>query len=526
MNAVLGLPALVRLVLRRDRIRLPVWVLSLVAITYFSAAAVSSTYNTPPKIASYGANLGDSPATIAMAGPPVALDTIGGILVYETSLTAMIGVALMAAFTVVRHTRAEEEVGRTELLVSTEVGRHAGAAAAVLVATVASVVVGAGVAASVLAVGMPGEAAWLYGAAVATLGVVFAAVAVVAAQLMTHGRGATGMVLAVLGAGFLLRAAGDVRENFLSWLSPIGWSQQVRVMDDNRWWPLLLSLGLTLLLLAATVVLATHRDVGSGILPARPGNAEAPRGLASPLGLAWRLQRGTVLAWSVGLLLLGLMFGSLTEEMQNMVRDNPTLAQYFEATGGSVTDSLFATALLFVGMGAAAFAVGSALRLRHEESAGRLEQLLAAGVSRGGLMLQGLVVTVIGVLVSVLAGGVGLALAYRQMVGESADAGRLVGLAFVHVPAVLVLVGVAVALTGWLPRLTVVAWAGVSVAFVVGWLGALLELPGWARGLSPFEHLPVVPIEDVAVVPLAGLTALAVALVATGLVGFRRRDVA
>lgn len=525
MNAVLGMRELVRLVLRRDRIRLPVWILSLLGIIYFSAGAVASTYTTPAEISSYGANLGTSPATIAMSGPPVALDTIGGILVYETSLTALVGVALMAAFTVVRHTRAEEEAGRTELLVSTEVGRHAGAAAAVAVATVASVVVGLGVTGSMLAVGMPGRAAWLYGAAVAALGVVFAGVAAVAAQLMTHARAASGIVLAVLGAAFLLRAAGDVQTNVLSWLSPIGWSQQVRVMDDNRWWPLLLSVVFTGLVLAVTVLLATHRDVGSGIVAPRPGPAAAARGLSSPFGLAWRLQRGSVLAWSFGLLVLGVMFGSLTEEMQNMVRDNPTLAQYFEATGGSVTDSLFATALLFVGMGAAAFAVGSALRLRQEETAGRLEPVLATAESRAGVLLQGLLVTVLGTLTCVLAGGVGLALAYGRLSGRSEDAARLVALAFVEVPAVLVLVGVAVALTGWLPRLTIVAWAGVTAAFIIGWLGALLRLPGWVRGLSPFEHLPVVPVEEVVMLPLVGLTALAAVLLLVGTWGLRSRDV-
>lgn len=525
MNGVVGLPALVRLVLRRDRVRLPVWILSLVGITYFSAAAVASTYDSPVEIQSYGANLGTSPATIAMAGPPVALDTIGGILVYETSLTVLLGVALMAAFTVIRHTRAEEEVGRTELLVSTVVGRHAGAAAAVTVATLASLVVGLGVVVSMLAVDMPGAPAWLFGAAVAALGLVFAAVAATAAQLMTHGRAASGVVLAVLGVAFLLRAIGDVQENLLSWLSPIGWSQQVRVMDDNRWWPLSLSLVLSLALLGATVVLATRRDVGSGIFASRAGSATAARGLSSPRGLAWRLQRGSVLAWSFGLLVLGMTFGSLTQEMRNMVRDNPTLAQYFEATGGSVTDSLFATALLFVGMGAGAFAVGSVLRLRQEEGSGRLEHLLAGAVSRSRLVLESLLVTLAGAVVAVLAGGVGLALAYQRASGESADAGRLVGLALVHLPAVLVLAGLAVALIGWLPRLSVLAWAAVAVAFVVGWLGALLELPGWVRGLSPFEHLPVVPVEPLDVLPLVVLTGLAVALVVTGTWGFRRRDV-
>ncbi|HEX4977111.1 MAG TPA: hypothetical protein VFV40_04520 [Nocardioides sp.] len=527
MSGLVGTVALVRFVLRRDRIRLTIWLLALVGITYASAAAVASTYDTPQKIASYGNNVGSSPAGIAMGGPPVALDTQGGILVYETALTAFIGVALLAAFTVVRHTRAEEEAGRTELLVSAVVGRHAGAAASVLVALAASVVVGLGVTWSVLDAGMPSGPAWLYGAAVTAFGAVFAGVGAVAAQLMSHGRTATGLVLAVLGAAFALRAVGDVQESFLSWLSPMGWSQQVRVMDDNRWWPLGLSLLLLVALAAAAAVLAVHRDLGSGIVPARPGPATAARWLASPVALAWRLQRGTLVGWLVGMFLLGLMFGSFSQEMERMVADNPTLAEYFEATGGSVTDTLFATSLLFNGLGAAAFAVGSALRVRHEESRSTLELVLASGTSRTRALLEPLAVTVVGAVAVLLTGGVGTALALVLTAdGSVGDGLALVGYSLVYVPGVLALAAGAVALTGLLPRMTLVAWAWLGVTFVIGWLGGLLDPPGWVSGLSPFEHLPLVPVEDLAWLPLAALSLLATGLLGAGLAGFRRRDLA
>jgi ABC-2 type transport system permease protein len=524
MTALVGTRDLVRFVLRRDRVRLPVWVLAIVGLTYFSATAVAGTYNTPREITSYATNMGNSPATVAMAGPPVALDQIGGILVYETSMTALLGVALMAMFTVVRHTRTEEEAGRTELLVSTVVGRHAGVAAAFAVAAVASLVVGAGVTASMLSVEMAPGPATLYGAAVVAMGVVFAGVAAVAAQLMTHGRGASGLALAVLGVAFMLRAVGDVDESFLSWLSPMGWSQQVRVLEADRWWPLLLSSVFTLALLVVTAVLAAHRDTGSGVFAARPGPPRAGRLLSSPLGLAWRLQRSVVLAWAVGLFALGAMFGSVTEELQNMVDDNPTLRQYFEQSGGDITDAFFATALLFMGLGGAGFAVGSALRLRSEETAGRLEPVLATGVSRPRAMFSTLAVTLVGSIAVVLSGGVGLGIAYAQFGGTTQEAVEVTMLALVQLPAVLVLVGVAVLLCGWLPRWTAVAWAGLAVAFVVGWLGPLLKLPGWALGLSPFEHLPQVPLEDLATTPVVLLSVLALVLVAAGTLGFRRRD--
>src|SRR5680860_562806 len=224
-----GTGALVRLILRRDRIRLPIWVLLIVGIVYASAVAVSDTYSTPDQITAYASTMGTSPAVIAMAGPPYALDTLGGILVYETSLTALVAVALMAIFLVVRHTRTEEEEGRTELLRSAVVGLHSPMTAALLVVVSASVV---------------------YGVSGTMFGVVCACVAAALAQVMTHARGAIGFSVGILGAAYLLRAVGDIRDGTLSWLSPMGWSQQVRAFGDERWWPMGISLGLA----AAAVV--------------------------------------------------------------------------------------------------------------------------------------------------------------------------------------------------------------------------------------------------------------------------------
>jgi ABC-2 type transport system permease protein len=523
-GAVTGAPSLLRFVLRRDRIRLPVWIGSLVVITYASAQAVAATYDTPEKVAAYARNMGTNPATVAMAGPPVALDQLGGVLVYETSFTALFGVALMAAFTVVRHTRAEEEVGRTELISSTVVGRHAGSLAAVVVAVAASVLVGLGVTLSVVGEAFPLDSALLYGAAVAALGVVFAAIAAVAVQMVTHARTASGIAVGALGVSFGLRAIGDVQENGLSWLSPMGWSQQVRALGGDRWWPLLVSLSFSAVLLAAAAWLTTRRDIGAGVIAARPGAATAPASLSSPFGLTWRLQRWSLLAWAVLQALLASVFGFTSRQLQDMVDSNPTLQKYFETTGGSITDAFFATALLFAGLIAAAFAVTSVLRIRAEEDAGRLESVLATGVSRPRALLGPLAVTVAGTVVLMLAGALGVGVADWMVTGDGGTVPELLALCLVELPAVWVLTGLAVALVGWLPRLTILAWVALTLAFVVGWLGGLLKLPAWIEDLSPFKHLPQVPVEDVTVTPLVVLTVLAVALVVAGTVGFRRRD--
>ena len=129
MSSLTGTPHLVRLILRRDRIRLPVWILGITALTAASVNAISSLYDTPEKIAGYAETVTSSAATKLMNGRPAAVDTVEGIAVYESSTAAVLAVSLMSVFLVVRHTRAEEETGRAELLRSTVLGRHAATAA-------------------------------------------------------------------------------------------------------------------------------------------------------------------------------------------------------------------------------------------------------------------------------------------------------------------------------------------------------------------------------------------------------------
>ena len=69
------------------------------------------------------------------------------------------------------------------------------------------------------------------------------------------------------------------------------------------------------------------------------------------------------------------------------------------------------------------------------------------------------------------------------------------------------------------------AWAPLSVCFVIGLLGDLLGLPQWLVDLSPFERTPAVPAVDVAFGPLVVMTLIGLGVTWLGLMGLRRRDI-
>ena len=180
--------------------------------------------------------------------------------------------------------------------------------------------------------------------------------------------------------------------------------------------------------------------------------------------------------------------------------------------------------LQLMAMLVAGFAISSALRMRGEETAGRAEPVLAAAIPRWRWAASHLVISVVGgtaiLILTGLAFGATAALA-TQDAGMLAE---LAGASLVHLPALWLTVGVAVALFGFAPRAVALVWAVLAYAVTVGMLGGLLQFPSWAYDLSPFAHAPQLPAEDLTFTPLITLTLIAAALMGTGLDAFRRRD--
>lgn len=521
-----GTGALVRFALRRDRLRLPLWVALGAGLVASQSVSSQTLYDSPVALAAYRASVGSNAATIAFAGPPVGLDTVAGAVAFEISASVMLAAALMAMFTTGRHTRADEEAGRTELVRSARVGRHAPLVAAVVVSSLACVATALAIGLVATATGLPVLGSFLLGASVGACGLVFTGIAAVAAQVSESTRSTYGLVGALFGVAFVLRAAGDINGSRLSWASPVGWAQAVHPFSDNRWFPLLLCLVATSALVAVAMTLLDHRDLGSGLLPARPGPPTAGWLLSSPLGLAVRLQRGALIAWTVSLALLGAVYGGVGEAVETLFADNPQAQIFFPGTSSAgLVDAYLATIFAFEALLAAAFAVSSVLRARAEEASGRAEPVLATATSRSAWLGGHVTVALLGSALLIAASGACTALVRAVATGEGSAFGRLFAASLAYVPAVWVLAGVTVALFGLVPRAAAgLAWGMVAYVLVVTMLARGLDWPAWVDDLSPISWTPLAPIESWTAAAAAGLGAVAVGLLAVGFGAFRHRD--
>lgn len=527
MTALTGTWRMARLVVRRDRLRLALWVLGLVVTMVASAASLLGVYPDQRAIDSYGEIFGDNPALVAFAGPGYGLDhpTIGAILVNETQLWGAIAIALMGIFGVVRHTRAEEDAERADLLLSSSVGRHAPLVAAVSVLAVAEAVVAVACAVGFVALGYSTVGSCALAASWLAVGVVFIGVGAIVAQLASTARGALGLGALTLAVAFVLRAVGDIASNALVWTSPIGWAQAIRAYAGERWWTVVLCAAAAVAATAVSVVLASRRDLGGGVLRPRPGAAHAAPWSTTPLGLCWRQQRLAFVSWVIGLGLVGAVYGSVADDIESVLADNPQLAEILAALGAAdITDAYVATAVVMMAIAATGFAVATALAAHRDEEQGRAELTYSAPLPRSRWLRAAAVVAGLGSAVVVLTAGAAFGLVAAVVLDDPALVGRCLLAAAATVPALWVVLGITVLVVGSLPRLAEAAWGVVAVVAVVGFLGDALDLPAWVRRLSPFHYLPAVPAEDPSALVAAVATALAVGLAGGGLAALDRRD--
>jgi ABC-2 type transport system permease protein len=517
-----GLRDLVRLALKRDRVFLPAWLGFLAFAVIITGSSYKSIYDTPQSRAEVVHGLGDTPATLALYGRIYA-DSVGGLVAWRLLGISIALVGLMSILIVVRHTRADEESGRAELIGAGVVARRAPLTAALVVAVGANVVLGAVVAAALAALGIGATGSIAVGIAFAGAGTMFAAVAAVAVQLAVFARSATGIAGAVLAAAYLIRAIGDAGPHWLSWLSPLGWMQQLRPFAGERWWVLLLAIALIVPLVATAFAVLERRDLGAGIIA--PGAGPASGELTTPLQLAWRLQRGPLAAWALGFAIVGLALGSIASDIGNVIGDSESVRETLADLGGTtnLSDAYLATSITVFGLIAALYAVQAVLRLRAEETAGHAEMLLATAVTRRRWVLSHVAIAAGGTVVLLAAAGLPAGLIHAAQESDASQIGRVLAAAMVQVPAAWVLGGIALLLFGFAPRASAAGWGAVALCVLIGEIGPVADAGDWLLDISPFTHVPQLPGGDMSAAPLT-LAAIAAGVGALGMAGFRRRD--
>ena len=523
-----GTGSLLRLSFRRDRIRIPIWISLLVTIVYVSSRAVADIYPTQASRLAAANAINDSSALLAMFGRIYDPTSIGAIGLVKLIAFGAAGVAVLSGLITIRHSRAEEESGRLDLIGAAVVGRKSALTAALLTSVVTSIALGFMASLALMAADLPVSGSLAFGAAWAGAGIAFAGIAAIAAQISRSSRGATGLLAGSIGVAYLLRALGDStqRIGWLTWVTPLGWVHHIQPFASEKWWVLALLFGFSVITTGVAFALAARRDLGSGLLADMPGPEEAGTALSTPLALAWRLERTSFIAWTAAFVVLGSVVGGVAGNVGEFL-NTETGRQMMELLGGEkgLVNAYLAAELSFVGIFIAAYGVHVVLRLKSEETLQRAELLFSYGVTRMRWAASQIAVAFVGTVVLAASAGVSAGIARAYQTRESADFIAILGGALIQLPAAWVVIGLCVVGYGLSARLANLGWSALVLFLLITEVGALLKLPHGVIDLSPFSHTPKLPGSPVSIEAVVILVVTGASLVALGLGLLSRRDI-
>jgi ABC-2 type transport system permease protein len=519
-----GLATALRLSARLNYQGLIAGALALTVVMFAGTIGIDSLYPTAAERLTYSATAETLTSQHALQGPPTALDTTGGIAVFEVGWYLTIAVALLNIVLVVRNTRAQEASGRLELLRAGRFGAHANSIAVFSLAVVVDVVLGAGLALAMILTGA-GIGAIAFGGSVAAIGVAFAGIAILAAQLTAHARGAYGVACAMLGLAYIGRALGDtVDSDTLRYLSPLGLAQAAHPFGDFHWWPLAACGGGASVAAAIAIWLEHMRDYDAGLLQPATGSPTAGRFTRTVPGLVTRTQKAGVIACAGALFGIGAGFGAAAVDAGQVAKNSAGTSNILAGFNTDVVDGFLAMAVLLLGIAAAGAVIAYVLALRAEETSGRADLLLSGTLSKTRFALTHLGVTAVAATLLLCAAGLGLGAIHAVRSEDSAQVLRLVVASLGQLPGLVFFAGLTIALIGLVPRLAWLPWVVLAASAVVSILGPSMDLPTRAMNVSVFHHVPRLPGGAVDIFPPAMLAVLGAIAAGVGVAAFTRRD--
>lgn len=518
MSTLTGTRLLLRLDLRRDRILAPVWIAVLLMMTVVSAAATPALYKSQADLVRAADAINGSAAIVALYGPILDPTSEGEVAMTKMTVLYALFVAVFFVVLVRRHTRVEEESGRTELVGGTSVGRDAPLAAAILEALGWAVLLCVLVTVGDVASGLAATGSIVFGLMWFGVALVGIGVAALTAQLSASARTCASWAAGILGVLYVLRAAGDTGPSWLSWCTPFGWNTQVRAWAEPRWWLLLAYVAVAACLIVAAVALRARRDLGSGLIAARPGPAYGSPRLRDASSLVLQLHLVPLVLWSVAVAVMGALFGAITPTLDDFL-DSVAAQQMLDKLGGALIAAILSIVAILIGY----FAATVFSHAGRDEDDGRTELVLATATSRQSLFGASTLVGLVGVVWLLAVTGVGLWIGYVAASGP--PIGNLVVAAVAWAPAIWVVAALGALSLAMRSSWAVLVWVWPTAFFVLTMVGELLKAPAWLLDVSPYRHVPQLPAESWSWPAELGLSAVAAVLLLLAFWRFRERDI-
>lgn len=524
-----GTKTMIKLILRRDRLILPLIIFFVAMMVYFVAATFINLYSDEALRIEFYLQMKNNPSVVSLLG--ALLDpSIGAITAWRVNFPVSFIIGLISIFLMVRYTRSEERKGRLELINSTKTGRLAVLSAAIITTFGLNLIIALLIFLGLASQNLDAYNSLLLGMSLAAFGCLFAAITGLVVQLTESSGDARYLMAGLLVVFFIIRIIGwdDGNNSWLSWFSPYGWVHHIGPFSQDKTWIFAVFLFFIAVSTAMAYYFSYIRDLGAGILPQRSGPARASKYLSSSLALAWRLHRGMLLFFIIIFVLMGIMLGYTAQTITEIVKTNPQFFNLILQLGGNAgfTDSYFTMILSLFSEVFAFYAILATLKLQSQELNRYSELILTSSVSRNRWATHNLIFAFLVPALVLIIFSLSMSLSYSYFTNNLNDLVlRFLEASLVYLPAIWLFTGISMFLFGLKPRLASLSWIILAAIVIINLLGEFFDINQWVLNISPFTHVPRLLAGDVLEPPIIMLLVVTLVLVLIGLLAYQRRDI-
>jgi ABC-2 type transport system permease protein len=471
-----------------------------------------------------------NPAIAALYGRVDDLNNGGIFVVWKMGAFVLVTVAVWAALSATRATRAHEDDGSWDALVIGRRDRDDALRTTTYVLGEADLVVATASGLTML-VGGQGLSGSLY-FAVGILAVAWSgtAVGLLAAQVVAPRRAASQVSLALVVGAFLVRVVADASSS-TEWLRDFtffGWVETLGAFQRARPWALVPALVGPVVVVAMVWRLQGRRDVGGALYTHADSSAPRDFLLGSAWTFAWRERSSVWRWWTIGLAAFGAIMGYLTHALVSLARTDPSYVALLDRWGfGAMVSGVgfIAFASLVMSVVFTFLVVSWITSVAGDEVKGRLDLALAGGPSRVtwlfSVVVSGLWALTVATTATVVMMWWGVRLSGTGM--SITTVAQAVTSSLGLIPF---MVGGSLWLVGRAPRVAFALGSiFILVEYVLQALGPTLHWPTLLLEADPFHYLRAVPVQPFNVGGVVGISLVGAVIGALGVVRYVRRDV-
>ncbi len=520
--------ALVKRTFRDARVRTVAFACVFAIYSWLQPEGYRKTYPTLADRIAFAHSFAGNDAIRLFYGYPYDVMTVGGYSAWRVGGTLALAAAVFGVLAAVRALRSEEEAGRSELVLAGAVSRRTAFRSSMTA-------IGAGTALLWLAAFLGFVLAHLpvAGSAFLALAMVtvippFVGIGAVMCQIAPTRRGALSLSIGAVMIFWLLRVVADTWSSgaWLRWATPLGWAEELRPFTGTHAIVLVLFVAATVPMLWAAERIGATRDIGTGLLADRDTAPPRLYLLGSPGALALRTERGTLVAWLLGISVFAAIFGMIATSISSAGISENLQKEVAKLGTGSIftpTGYLSFVFIVFI-LAVCLFVCGQVAAARTAESGQQLETLLAHPVGRTRWLAGRYVIAVLGAAaLSLLAGFLTWAGATSQ--GVHIPLFHMLEAGANCLPVAILFLGIAGLAYAVVPRASAaISYLLVTASFLWYIVGALLGLPRWLVDATPFVHLGLVPVQAFRTTDAAVMAAVGLLTVGVSLAVFRHRD--